>query len=82
MRSTLATMATITVRLDDNDLRLLDELAREHGGRSAAVREALRLLSGEQQRQRALAAFVDAWNDEAGPVDEAEVERMIALYDL
>ncbi len=82
MCSTLAVMGTTTVRLDDEDERLLDELAAAFGGRSAAIRAALRLLSGQHQRRVALAEFLDAWDAEAGPADEAEVTRMIEYYDL
>ncbi len=46
MRSTLSDVGTITVRLDDDDERLLDELAARHGSRSDAIRAAIRRATG------------------------------------
>ena len=46
-------MATTTVRLDDEDEALLDMLASEHGGRSGAIRQAIRNLAAERRRQQA-----------------------------
>lgn len=75
-------MATITVRLDVHDERLLDALAETYGGRSAAIREAIRVLSGQAERERAMDEFLAAWEAEAGPVDEDEVASMIERFDL
>ncbi len=44
-------MGTTTVRLDDEDEALLDMLAPEYGGRSSAIRQALRNLATDRQRQ-------------------------------
>ena len=40
-------MSTTTVRLDEDDEALLDMLAPEYGGRSSAIRQALRNLGAE-----------------------------------
>ncbi|MCU1356904.1 MAG: hypothetical protein JWM89_2322 [Acidimicrobiales bacterium] len=64
------------MRLDDDDEHLLDELAAVYGGRSGAIRTALRSLSAEHDRQRALAEFLAGWEAEAGPVDEVQVAAM------
>ena len=39
-----ATAETATVRLDDEDRALLDELASEFGGRQAAIKQGLVIL--------------------------------------
>jgi predicted transcriptional regulator len=75
-------MSTTTVRLDDDDERLLDKLAPAYGGRSNAIRHALRQLSSEIDRQRALDEFLSDWQDSAGPVDEEAVEAMAERYGL
>ncbi len=51
-------MSTTTVRLDDEDEALLDMLAPEYGGRSSAIRQALRNLAADRRRQDALRSFL------------------------
>lgn len=75
-------MSTTTVRLDDDDEQILDGLAPTYGGRSNAIRQALRRLSAEVDRQRTLEAFLTEWQHAEGPVDEAAVEAMAQRYDL
>ncbi len=75
-------MSTTTVRLDDEDERLLDRLAPEFGGRSSAIRQALRFLAADRERHAALSSFVEAWNAEAGPLDEDTVAAMAERYGL
>ncbi len=75
-------MATFAIRFDEDDERILDELAPEFGGRSAAVRQALRRLAEDRRRRDELDAFVESWNDEAGPVDESKVSEMARRYGL
>lgn len=75
-------MGTITVRLDADDERLLDELALTHGDRSRAVREAIRLLSGEERRRRSMRGLLDDWEAEHGPIDEEGVQEYIRRYGL
>ena len=75
-------MATTTVRLDEADERILDRLALEHNGRSGGIRNALRQLAVEQERQEALRSFLADWEAKDGPVDEAAVEAMSERYNL
>ena len=75
-------MSTTTVRLDDEDEQLLGGLAAEFGGRSSAIRQALRFLAADRERRDALNSFVEAWNAEAGPLDEDAVAAMAARYGL
>ena len=75
-------MSTTTVRLDEDDEHILDELAPAYGGRSNAIRQALRRLSAEVDRQRALEEFLTEWQHDAGPVDEGAVEAMAQRFGL
>ena len=75
-------MSTTTVRLDAEDGQILDRLAPEIGGRSGAIRVALRFLAADRERRDALRSFVEAWNAEAGPLDEDAVAAMAARYGL
>ncbi|MEZ5376801.1 MAG: hypothetical protein R2733_09855 [Acidimicrobiales bacterium] len=75
-------MSTTTVRLDDEDEALLDMLAPEYGGRSSAIRQAVRLLAAERQRQNALRSFIADWDTDEGPVGEEDVAAMAKRYDL
>ena len=75
-------MGTTTVRLDDEDEALLDMLAPEYGGRSSAIRQALRNLATDRQRQNALRSFLDEWDAEAGPIDDNDVAAMADRYGL
>jgi predicted transcriptional regulator len=75
-------VSTTTVRLDNDDEQLLDKLALSFGGRSNAIRLALRSLADDVDRNEALAAFLADWQNDAGPVNEAEVEAMTRRYRL
>ena len=75
-------MSTTTVRLDDEDEALLDMLAPEYGGRSSAIRQALRNLAADRKRQNALRSFLAEWDSEEGPIDEEDVEEMADRYGL
>lgn len=75
-------MSTTTVRLDDEDEALLDMLAPEYGGRSSAIRQALRNLAADRKRQQALSSFVAEWDSEDGPIDNEEVAEMVDRYGL
>lgn len=76
------TMATTTVRLDAEDEALLDLLAPEYGGRSSAIRAAIRQLAADRKRQDALGQFLAEWDAEAGPADEAEISAMVDRFGL
>ncbi|MDE0137078.1 MAG: hypothetical protein OXM57_13695 [bacterium] len=75
-------MSTTTVRLNADDREILDGLAPLFGGRSNAIRQALRSLAADRKRHLALESFLDAWNAEAGPVDEEAVAAMARRYGL
>lgn len=75
-------MSTTTVRLDDEEEALLDMLAPEYGGRSSAIRQALRSLAADRKRRNALSAFLAEWDTEQGPVKEEDVAAMAERYDL
>jgi Arc/MetJ-type ribon-helix-helix transcriptional regulator len=75
-------MSTTTVRLDDEDEALLDMLAPEYGGRSSAIRHALRTLAADRRRQAALRSFLADWDEEEGPIDEDAVAAITERYGL
>ena len=75
-------MSTTTVRLDADDEQLLDKLAASFGGRSNAIRTALRNLAEDVDRHEALGAFLADWQRDAGSVNEADVEAMSGRYNL
>lgn len=70
------TVETTTVRLDDEDRALLNEIAPEFGGRSAAIKQAIAMLADEHRRRRALEAFMEEWSAESGPPDPDGVVAM------
>jgi predicted transcriptional regulator len=75
-------MATTTVRLSPEEEAALDKLAERFGGRSGAIRHAVRRLAAEQARQDALQQALDEWVAERGPVDEAAVVEAIERFGL
>ncbi len=75
-------VSTTTVRLDPDDEQLLDKLAISFGGRSNAIRMALRGLAENVDRLEALGAFLAEWELAAGPVDETQVDAMTRRYKL
>lgn len=75
-------MATTTVRLSPEEEAALDKLAERYGGRSGAIRHAVRRLAAEQARQDALHQALDAWATERGPVHEQAVTEAIKRFGL
>lgn len=75
-------MGTTTVRLDAADEQVLDRLAQRYGGRSNAIRQALRSLASDVDQQDGLAAFVQEWELTVGPIDPVEVEAMTRRFGL
>ena len=75
-------MGTTTIRLDEEDEALLDMLAPEYGGRSSAIRQALRNLAADRKRQSALCSFLAEWDSEQDPIDEEVVAAMAERYGL
>jgi Arc/MetJ-type ribon-helix-helix transcriptional regulator len=61
---------------------LLDRLALSFGGRSNAIRQALRNLAEEVDRHEALGAFLADWALTAGPIDESAVDAISRRYNL
>ncbi len=80
--ATMMVMSTTTVRISADDQEILDESAPLYGSRSNAIRQALRSLAGDRRRHLALESFLDAWNAEAGPVDEQAVAAAERRYGL
>jgi Arc/MetJ-type ribon-helix-helix transcriptional regulator len=80
--ATLLRMSTTTVRLDDEDEALLDLIAPEYGGRSGAIRAAVRSLAEERRRREALRSFVADWDAEFAPLDDAEIDAIAQRFGL
>lgn len=75
-------MATTTVRLSKEEELALDHLAERYGGRSGAIRHAVRRLAAEQARQNALQQALDDWESDCGAVDEEAVTQAIQAFGL
>ncbi len=73
---------TTTFQLDEADEQLLKRLAAEYGGNTSAIRQALRFLAADLERRDALGAFLEAWTNGEGPVDEEAVAAMAKRYGL
>ena len=71
---------TTTIRLSDEDRALLAGLVSEFGDKSSVIRQGIRMLAKESQRRETLNEVHGAWEAEAGPLDEAEVESMRRRY--
>ena len=71
-----------TVRLNVEDRQILDMLAPLFGGKSNAIRQALRSLASQRDPHLSLEAFLDGWEAEAGPVDEEAVAAIARRYGL
>jgi Arc/MetJ-type ribon-helix-helix transcriptional regulator len=70
------------VRLDDEDEALLDLIAPEYGGRSGAIRAAVRSLAEERRRREALRSFVDDWDGETAPIEPDELDAIAQRFGL
>ena len=57
-------------------------LALEYGGRSSAIRQALRNLAADRTRQDALRSFLAEWDAEEGPIDDDDIAAMADRYGL
>lgn len=75
-------MSTNSVRLDDEDEAILNMLAPQYGGRSSAIRQALRNLAADRDRQDAFRSFLAEWDAEEGPISDEDVAAMAARYGL
>lgn len=75
-------MSTTSVRLDEEDEAILDLLAPEYGGRSSAIRQALRNLAADRRRHDALVSFLTAWDTDDGVIDDHDITAMADRYGL
>jgi Arc/MetJ-type ribon-helix-helix transcriptional regulator len=57
-------------------------LAPEYGGRSSAIRQALRNLAADRRRQDGLRSFLADWDAHTGPIDDEDVAAMADRYGL
>ena len=71
---------TTTIRLSEDERKLLAELAEDYGSKAGAIRQGLRLLARESARQVALREFLHDWTDEAGAPDPEDVADMRQRY--
>lgn len=66
-------MAKAAVWLPKEDRQLLERLAPKFGGRQEILREALQRLAADQDRKESFDAFLQAWEEEDGPVSDEEI---------
>ncbi len=71
---------TTTIRLSDEDRRLLAQLVPEYGDQSSVIRHGIRRLAEEQAQRAALRSLLHDWEAESGPVDEDMVAEMRQRY--
>ncbi len=71
---------TTTIRLSDEDRRLLALLVPEYGDQSSVIRHGIRRLAEEQRQQQELRTLLRDWEAESGPVDEEMVAEMTRRY--
>ncbi len=71
---------TTTIRLSDEDRRLLAQLVSEYGDQSNVIRQGIRRLAEEQRQRQELRALLRDWEAESGPVDEEMVAEMSRRY--
>lgn len=71
---------TTTIRLSDEDRRLLAQLVPEYGDRSSVIRHGIRKLAEEQRQRAELRSLLHDWEAESGPADEDKVAEMQRRY--
>ena len=71
---------TTTIRLSDEDRRLLELLVPEYGDQSSVIRHGIRRLAEEQRQRQELRSLLRDWEAESGPVDEDAVAEMQRSY--
>jgi len=59
---------------------MLDEIADEFGGQSAAICEGIRTLADQSRRRQALREFLDELTEQNGPPDPDEAAGMGRRY--
>ena len=70
------------VRLNAEDEQLLNRLVPLFGGKSNAIRQALRSLAAQTEQHLSRESLLEGWEAEAGPVDEEAVAAMARRYGL
>ena len=71
---------TTTIRLSDEDRRLLEQLVPEYGDQSSVIRHGIRRLAEEQRQRQELRSLLADWEAESGPADEDMVAEMTQRY--
>lgn len=71
---------TTTIRLSDEDRRLLAQLVPEYGDQSSVIRHGIRRLAEEQAQRVSLRSLLRDWEAESGPVNEDIVAEMQQRY--
>ena len=71
---------TTTIRLSDEDRRLLEQLVPEYGDQSSVIRHGIRRLAEEQRQRQELRSLLRDWEAESGPADEEMVAEMQRRY--
>lgn len=71
---------TTTIRLSDEDRRLLELLVPEYGDQSSVIRHGIRRLAEEQRQRQELRSLLRDWEAESGPADEDAVAEMSRRY--
>lgn len=71
---------TTTIRLSDEDRRLLALLVPEYGDQSSVIRHGIRRLAEEQRQRQELRSLLRDWEAESGPADEDKVAEMGRRY--
>ena len=66
-------MLKTKVRLDAEERQMLQRLAPAFGGQQGALREAVRRLAADYDREQAFKAFLKAWDEEDGPLTNEEI---------
>ncbi len=64
------------MRLDDEGRQILERLAPKFGGKTATIHEALQRLAADHDRKVAFDAFMNAWEEEDGPLSDQEISAM------
>lgn len=71
---------TTTIRLSDEDRRLLEQLVPEYGDQSSVIRHGIRRLAEEQRQRQELRSLLADWEAESGPADEDQIAEMQRRY--
>ena len=70
---TVGDMMKAAVWLPKEERQILERLAPKFGGRQEALREALQRLAADEDRRESFDAFLQAWEEEDGPLSNEEI---------